>query len=113
MVRGDILYVNLPLVSGHRAQGGRRPAILLSADTALRGNSMAMIVPLTSNMVATRFPFTFKIESSLENGLFVPSVALVFQLCAADRTHIDTVLGHVESQHLTKIAEMLRLMLDL
>ncbi len=113
MARGDIAYINLPLVPGTHVQGGRRPAILVIADRALRGNPMMMIVPLTTNLVAARFPFTFQIDPSRQNGLLSSSIALVFQLCAADRTHLDSVIGHLEDIHLARVDEMMRQMLGL
>jgi len=113
MARGDIAYINLPLVTGSRVQGGRRPAVLVIADTAPRGNPMTLIVPMTTTLTAARFPFTFQIDPSPQNGLSAPSIALVFQLCAADRTHLDSVIGHLEAQHLAKIDEMMRQMLGL
>ncbi len=113
MARGDVAYINLPLVPGSRVQGGRRPAVLVIADTALQGNLMTMIVPLTTTLTATRFPFTFQIDPSTQNGLSAPSIALVFQLCAADRTRLDSVIGHIEDQHLARINEMMRQMLGL
>jgi mRNA-degrading endonuclease toxin of MazEF toxin-antitoxin module len=84
MARGDIAFINLPLVPGSHIQGGRRPAILVSATNALRGNPMTMIVPLTTKQVASRFPFTLQITTSAQNGLTATSIALVFQLMAAD-----------------------------
>ena len=113
MARGDVAYINLPLVPGSRAQGGRRPAVLVTADMALRGNPMTMVVPLTTTLTATRFPFTFRIEPSPQNGLSAPSIALVFQLCAADQTHLDSVIGQLEDHHLAKIDDMMRQMLGL
>ena len=74
---------------------------------------MTMIVPLTATLTAARFPFTFRIDPSPQNGLSVSSIALVFQLCAADRTHLDSVIGHLEDHHLAKIDEMMRQMLGL
>lgn len=113
MSRGDVAYINLPLVSGSRAQGGRRPAVLVIADNAPGGNPMTMVVPLTTNLSAQRFPFTFRVEPSPENGLSAPSIALVFQLCAADRTHLDSVVGHLEAIYLARIDEIMRQMLSL
>ncbi len=113
MARGDIAYVTLPLVPGNRVQGGRRPAILVISDRALQGNPMGVIVPLTTKITASRFPFTLRIDPSPQNGLSAPSVALVFQLCAADRTHVESVVGHLETQHLTQIDDMIRQMLAL
>jgi mRNA interferase MazF len=112
MKRGEIIYVNLPLVPGSRSQGGRRPSILVISDSALPGNPMVMMVPLTSNTTALRFPFTFQIDPSAQNGLSNPSVALVFQLCAVDRTHLGRVIGVLDDDHLSKIDEMIRQLLE-
>jgi mRNA interferase MazF len=113
MARGDVVYVSLPFVQGSRVQGGRRPAVLVVAERALRGNPMAMIVPLTTNLAASRFPFTLRVEPSPPNGLTAPSIALVFQLCAADRTHLESVIGHLEDEYLAQIDELMRQMLGL
>jgi mRNA interferase MazF len=113
MARGDIAYIDLPLVAGSHVQGGRRPAVLVIADKALQGNQMRMVVPFTTNLAATRYPFTFQIEPSPQNGLSSPSIALVFQLCAVDRTRVDSVIGHLEDDYLAKIDDMIRQMLGL
>ena len=111
MARGDVTFFNLPFVRGSRAQGGRRPAVLVIADGAPRGNPMTMIVPLTATLGATRFPFTFRIEPSSQNGLSEPSIALVFQLCAADLTFLDNTVGRLENHYMTAIDELIRQML--
>jgi len=74
MKRGEIVYVNLPLNPGSRVQGGRRPAVLVIANTAVQGNPLAMIVPLTSKLAAERFPFTLRIEPTDQNGLIETSI---------------------------------------
>ncbi len=113
MTRGDVVYINLPLVAGSRVQSGRRPAIQVMDDNTLSGNPMTMIVPMTTTLATARFPFTLRIEPSPQNGLSAPSIALVFQLCATDRTHLDAVIGHLEDHYLVKIDEMMRKMLSL
>lgn len=113
MARGDIAYINLPSASGSRAQSGRRPGVLVISDTAPSGNPMIMVVPFTSNLAASRFPFTIRIAPSPRNGLAVESIALVFQLRAVDQTHVETVIGHLEEKYLTAIDQLMRQMLDL
>lgn len=113
MARGDIAFVNLPLVLGSHDQGGRRPAVLVIADSALSRNPMRMIVPLTSTLADLRFPFTFQINPSAQNGLSKPSVVLVFQLRATDRTNVDSVIGHLEATYVAQIEIMMRQMLGL
>lgn len=113
MKRGEIAYINLPLIAGSHVQGGRRPAVLVISDNAIPHNPMVMIVPLTTNTGANRFPFTFEISPTKQNGLSQPSIALVFQLSAADRTHVDRVIGNLEDNHMVMINEMMRQLLNL
>jgi len=113
MRRGDVVYVDLPPVGTGHVQGGRRPSVFVLSDEASKGNPMAMIVPLTTTLATLRFPLTLQIDPTPTNGLSQPSVALVFQLCAADRTRLARVIGHLEDQYLQQIDGMLRQMLGL
>jgi mRNA interferase MazF len=100
MARGDILLVGLP-ESDKREEKGNRPAIAVQTDIAT--SPMLMIVPVTSSLGALRFPFTVRIEPSEQNGLTLPSVAMVFQLRAIDRKRIIQKIGELELQHLTQV----------
>jgi mRNA-degrading endonuclease toxin of MazEF toxin-antitoxin module len=73
MARGEIAFIDLPLSTGTRVQGG--PAILVIADDARTHNPLVTIVPLTTNTAATRFPFTFQVDPTSRNGLSAPSIA--------------------------------------
>ncbi|MDZ7951655.1 type II toxin-antitoxin system PemK/MazF family toxin [Nostoc sp. DedQUE09] len=100
MARGDILLVGLP-ESDKREEKGNRPAIAVQTDIAT--SPMLMIVPVTSSLGALRFPFTVRIEPSQQNGLTLPSVAMVFQLRAIDRKRIIQKIGELELQYLTQV----------
>jgi mRNA interferase MazF len=100
MARGDILLVGLP-ESDKREEKGNRPAIAVQTDIAT--SPMLMIVPVTSSLGALRFPFTIKIEPSEQNGLTLPSVAMVFQLRAIDRKRVIQKIGELELQYLTQV----------
>ena len=100
MARGDVLLVNLP-ESDKREEKGKRPAIAVQTEVA--ASPMLMIVPITSSVRATRFPFTVKIEPSAQNGLTLPSVAMVFQLRAMDRRRTIRKIGELESKYLAQI----------
>jgi mRNA interferase MazF len=52
-----------------------------------------MVIPITSNLKAMRFAFTLHVEPSTENGLTTPSVVMVFQMRAIDKTRIIGKLG--------------------
>lgn len=100
MARGDILLVSLP-ESDKREEKGNRPAIAVQTDIAT--SPMLMIVPVTSSLGALRFPFTVRIEPSEQNGLTLPSVAMVFQMRAIDRKRIIQKIGELELQYLTQV----------
>lgn len=100
MARGDILLVGLP-ESDKREEKGNRPAIAVQTDIAT--SPMLMIVPVTSSLGALRFPFTVRIEPSEQNGLTLPSVAMVFQRRAIDRKRIIQKIGELELQYLTQV----------
>ena len=96
MARGDIVLVNLPQpagTAGHE-QVGRRPALIVHDDATSSTLSVIMIVPFTSKLGAQRFPHTIFVDPSAENGLTLPSVLLVFQLRAIDRSRIGRTIGY-------------------
>ena len=79
MARGDMLLVALP-DSDKREEKGNRPAIAVQTDST--PSPMLVVVPITSSLAALRFSFTVPIEPSQQNGLTLPSVAMVFQMRA-------------------------------
>ena len=112
MARGDVLRVEIPVSEGHE-QAGRRPAIAVQTDTTGASLPTLMIVPLTGQLNALRFPHTILVEPSSENGLTQQSVLLVFQLRAIDRRRIVETIGHLEQHYLDQLDREMRLMLDL
>lgn len=99
MTVGELYWVELPVRGGH-AQAGRRPAIILQTISAL---PTTLLVPLTSQLDALRFPGTILVEPDQENGLRRPSVALVFQLTAVDSLFVTSRVGNVSEQVLEEI----------
>src|SRR5438105_10499277 len=98
---GDLFWVELP-ARGGRAQAGRRPAIIAQAPSPL---PTALIIPLTSQLDALRFPGTVLVEADKQNGLRHNSVALVFQLTAVDQRFITDRLGQASGQVMQHIWE--------
>ncbi len=103
MVRGEVWSVSLPFVSGGREQSGQRPAILLQDAAYGQASPLVLIVPLTSQLAALRFPGTLRIEPTSENCLSVPSVAMVFQMRAPDRSRFERRLGAVSAEQIAAI----------
>ncbi len=99
---GDVYWVEFPLRGGH-AQAGRRPAIIAQTDTRAALLPTVLLIPLTSQIDALRFPGTVLIEANAQNGLRRASVVLVFQLTAVDRRFIADRLGKVADTTLQQI----------
>jgi mRNA interferase MazF len=74
---------------------------------------MVMVVPVTSKLAALRFPHTIQVNPSSANGLTEPSVLLVLQLRALDRSRLDRAIGHLEESYLRQLDEEIRQMLGL
>lgn len=100
MARGDVLLVALP-ASDRREQSGRRPAVAVQTDIA--GEPMLMVAPVSSRMAALRFAFSVRIEPSPENGLTVPSVVMIFQMRAIDKTRIVRKIGQISSEDMARV----------
>ena len=99
MTVGDLYWVEFP-ARGGRAQAGRRPAIILQMVSTL---PTTLLVPLTSQLDALRFPGTILVEPDRDNGLRRPSVALVFQLTAVDSRFVTERMGNVSERVLDEI----------
>ena len=99
MTAGDIVWVDLP-ARGDHAQAGRRPAIVAQDASVSSAVPTILVVPMTTQLDALRFPGTFLIEPDAPNGLRRASVALVFQLTAVDRRWIGSRLGQIAASGL-------------
>ena len=92
MSLGDLYWVEFPVRGGH-AQAGRRPALVMQSAAATAKLPTVLLLPLTTQLDALRFPGTALVETTPENGLKRPSVALAFQLTAVDKQFIGQRLG--------------------
>jgi mRNA interferase MazF len=115
MTRGDIVLVNLPQTAdgaGHE-QVGTRPALVVQDDPTSKTLSVIMIVLFTSNLKAQRFPHTILIQPSAQNGLSIPSVLMIFQLDAIDKTRVTKKIGRLEDELMTKVNDEMKDLLGL
>lgn len=109
MNRGDIWLVALPFAGG-REQGGQRPAVIVQDFAYGQRSPLVLVVPVTSHQTALRFPATVALPPALSNGLTLPSVALVFQTRALDRSRFVQKLGALSQAELdTVLAELNKL----
>lgn len=73
---GDLYWVEFPARGGH-AQSGRRPAIVVQKPSNL---PTVLVIPITSQQDALRFPGTALIESSKENDCATTPLRWSFNL---------------------------------
>jgi mRNA-degrading endonuclease toxin of MazEF toxin-antitoxin module len=99
---GDIRWVDLPSRGGH-AQSGLRPAIIVQSQSFSERIPTVLVIPLTSQLDALRFPGTVLVEADTQNGLRRASVALVFQLTALDQRYLKDLLGKVTTNVINEI----------
>lgn len=106
MKRGDVWRVRIPPAPGH-AQSGERPAVIVQELAFNNSLPTTLIVPLTSQLSASRFDGTLVIQSDSQNGLTMPSVAMVFQLRVIDQRNCLKKLGEVDAATLDQILDVL------
>jgi mRNA interferase MazF len=99
---GELRWVEL-LSSGGHTQRGRRPAIIVQSEKTSSRLSTVLVVPLTSQLDALRFPGTVLVEADSQNGLRRTSVALVFQLTAIDTRYLSNRIGEISQEVLEEI----------
>jgi mRNA interferase MazF len=100
--RGEVWQVDLPITPGH-AQVGERPALIVQADPFIATLPTVSIVPFTGTRSAARFPATVLVQPAGQNGLTVPSIALVFQMRALDKRYFRHRLGILDAATLDRI----------
>ena len=106
MKKGEVWRVRLPLGAGH-AQAGERPALIFQEGPFIAKLPTVLVIPFTSTMAATRFAGTLVVQPDKQNGLTMPSVALVFQLSALDKRECLMRLGILDQNTLDKIQTVL------
>ena len=98
----DVVWVSFPTGAG-RAQHGRRPAIVAQSEAASGELPTVLVVPLTTQQDALRFPGTVLVEPTPENSRNRHSIALIFQLTAVDARVIDSPVGSVSQSAMDQI----------
>jgi mRNA interferase MazF len=106
MMRGEVWQVRIPHAPGH-AQSGERPAIIVQADPFIAALPTVLIVPFTSTPGAARFGGTLVVQPNAQNGLSVPSVALVFQMRALDQRDCLRRLGALDATTFDQVLALL------
>jgi mRNA-degrading endonuclease toxin of MazEF toxin-antitoxin module len=83
-------------------------AVIVRNEPSLTSLPIALVVPFTSQLAATRFAGTLLMRPDGLNGLSTPSVALVFQLAAQDKRNFLYRLGELDPTTLDAIPAIVR-----
>ncbi len=102
MKTGEVYLVELPSTDG-REQIGTRPVIIFQDEKYTEILPTTLIIPLTSQPKAQRFPATLPIKANKENGLEKDSIALIFQLRAIDQKRIENKIGRLKNEEINGI----------
>lgn len=102
MKRAEVWTAALPAAAG-REQSGQRPCLIIQDASYGQASPLVLVVPLTSQLGALRFPATVQIEAKSSSGLSQTSIALVFQVRAVDRSFFIRKLGVVTSKELDTV----------
>jgi mRNA interferase MazF len=106
MQRGEVWKVDIPFAPGH-AQAGERPAVIMQDGPFNARLPTVLIVPFTGSQSAARFAGTVLVQPDGQNGLSVPSVALVFQMRALDQRFCLSQLGLLDPATLDQLFTVL------
>ncbi|HVT79712.1 MAG TPA: type II toxin-antitoxin system PemK/MazF family toxin [Phycisphaerae bacterium] len=110
MNRGDIWMVDLEPVRGHE-QGGKRPALVLSADIFNHGPAgNVILIPITSRNKRNRLHV---LVQPPEGGLKVPSYIKCEDIRAVSKEHCDKRMGAVSLATMVEVEEITRTLLEL
>lgn len=100
----DIWSILVRDVVGHE-QRGEHPAVIIALHSSTQ---LAIVVPLTSNLEANRFSYTWHINRSPSNNLRCNSIAMIFQLKSIDYMRFIDKIGVIDSDDFEKIMILIK-----
>jgi mRNA interferase MazF len=95
MRRGEVWLATLDPVRGSE-QAGTRPVLVLQTDPLNDFLRTVVVVPFTTNLRWSRFPFCVVIQAG-DGGLAAESVALCHQIRVSDKSRLRQCLGRLAS----------------
>jgi len=112
MQRGDLWWATLPPPTGS-GPGGRRPVIVIQADSFTQSRLRTVIVVIvSSNLALVNAPGNVPLPMPL-SGLNRDSVANVSQLITVDKSLLTEFISALPETLIGKIEEGMRLVLGL
>jgi mRNA-degrading endonuclease toxin of MazEF toxin-antitoxin module len=90
-------------IIGHE-QGNIRPCVVVKVQPRIQ---MATVIPLTSVLRVSRFPYTHEIQPSGQNGLSSTSIAMIFQVRSVSYRRFLNSVGILEQNEMTEILDLI------
>ena len=114
MIFGDIYLVEIPAsaIEG-REQQGLRPAIIVQTSDNIDKVPTVLIIPFTTQIKASNFPFTFAVLPDSSNNLSSVSVALIFQLRAIDKKRLKNKIGKLNLNDMQVLKQTIKTLLNI
>jgi mRNA interferase MazF len=113
--RGEIVWVNFapaPNQPSH-VQTWRRPAIICTDNGQNQQLATLTVVPGTTKLKALRFPSTFRVDPTQQNGLTEPTIFLACQVQTVDKRTVVGPVGQCDALTLEALATALKSTLGL
>ena len=107
MKRGDVVLMIAP-----RELGKPRPAIVIQTDALGDETTTILVCPLTSDLTEN-LPVRPFIDPSTDNGLRIPSQAMVDKIVAVRRDRVRHTLGALDEDAIDRINRALMIVLGL
>ncbi len=106
MRRGDVVWVDFAAATGSEVRK-RRPAVIVSNDSANRFLNRVQVVPLSSS-VAKVFPSEARVHVAGKDGK-----AMADQLTTADKSRLGDRLGTLTGAEMSAVEAAIRVQLQL
>lgn len=104
---GGIYWVSFTPSAGHEFHG-RRPAIVIQAQKALRRSNLVTVMPLTSQ-IGKRHGDDIFIEADKMNNLYGDSLAKVHHIESFDQSRFIKQVGSMNDDAMQKIRDYLKI----
>ena len=113
--RGDIVFVDLPVVKGS-IQGGCRPCVVVQNDMGNTFSPLCLVAPITSSSTKKRLPTHVEYEHLDSKAMSVRNTVLCEQIFTVLKTDIDSSRSknlRMTEETMRKIDEALKISLGL